>query len=191
MGEVAGDLVQIEPMLPDEARRQIARRARSPSTRIAGELARELDLLSPRCRVMRRCPMMPQATGELTGGIGSVTLRCHAAWWATVSSTAMPAAASSGPGAASTLTTAAEELATASERLHATTLAARPANQVRPAPPPLPSSREVLAEFLRFNAVFFGNGTDFRVAGVDRSQTRPIGPACARHRRHHPDHRLH
>lgn len=79
-------------------------------------------------------------------------------------------------GAPSDVLEGAEELSLAAEQLFTVVVAAGQAASVRPAsPPPLPpvvipapapSPRERLAQWVRSNAIFFGDGADFRSADV-------------------------
>lgn len=160
IGNVADDLGQLEQVSTDAPRRAAAQRARGSATKLAADLDREIAALAALPEGAPLAAYQPRSLTEIRSGL--VTAMRDVAILAG-GGMATPAPA---PAAAGDNIGLAEDVAIAAERLNTLSVASLLAAQIKPPPPQVmpaaPSPRDRLHAFVRANAVFFANGTDFR-----------------------------
>jgi outer membrane protein OmpA-like peptidoglycan-associated protein len=144
--EIGPDLGQLEQALSDEARRVRVRGMAADVQKAANELA------DPQLDVDVAVPLITNRLMRAADGLAGL----------------MQGGGAKPTGTRLVGSGTPEDLAAAAERLAAITAAVTQSAQVKPVAPPVPSltPRERLVAWTRDNAVFFGNGAEYRSADV-------------------------
>jgi outer membrane protein OmpA-like peptidoglycan-associated protein len=150
LAETGPDLIRLEQVLPDDRNRATVRATASVLQQSAAELANpQLDLEKG----------IPAITAKLAAAADTLAAMMQAQ--------GTPRAPATPQRPAANLAATAENLSAAAERLAAVTLAVTQSAQIKPVvitPPVIISAKDRLTAWIRDNAIFFTEGTEYRSA---------------------------